>query len=172
MGGGSRMHDPSEAAHDRVRRRLMNIAFVMLAGLHVVLWRWIGVTGWAWVNVLSLVLAGVPLGLTVKLVELRFKMSADERRRALDEIPVRRNLELAGYALVLMAALVLNSLYLTWPLWGMWLHDFVSYYHDRPHRMRHIYAVTMILDELRSFPCPWLWPVPAAIVAVVQLLAR
>jgi hypothetical protein len=35
--------------------------------------------------------------------------------------------------------------------------------------MRRIYAVTMILDELRAFPCPWLWPAPAVMVAAIQL---
>jgi hypothetical protein len=169
MGGSTRMHDPSETGHDRVRRRLMNLAFLAIVALHVVQWHWIGVSGWVWVNVLLLAAAGAPLGLTVKLFELRFKMSAEERRRALDDLPARRKFELAGFALVLMAALVLNSLHMTWTLWGMWFYDFVSYYHDRPRRMRRIYAVTMILDELRAFPCPWLWPAPAVMVAAIQL---
>jgi hypothetical protein len=170
MGGSTRMYDPTEAGHDRVRRHLMNLAFLVIAALNLAQWYWIGISGWAWINVLLLALAGIPLGLAVKLFELRFKVSADERRLLLGELPVRRNLEFAGYSFLMLAALVLNSLYLTWALWGLWFYDFVTYYHDRPRRMRHVYAVTMILDELREFPRPWLWPLPAIFWAIVQLL--
>jgi hypothetical protein len=31
---------------------------------------------------------------------------------------------------------------IVWPLWGVWLYDFITYYHDRPERIRHLYAVT------------------------------
>jgi hypothetical protein len=46
-------------------------------------------------------------------------------------------------------------------LWGLWLYDFVTYYHDRPERLRHLYAVTRTLDELRAFRVPWAWVLPA-----------
>lgn len=155
------MHDPSEAAHDRVRRRCMNAAFVVIVALNFAQWHWIGVHGWDWLSVLLLMVAAMPLGVAVKVFELRFKMAAEERQRALREIPVWKQAEFAGYALLAVAALTLNIERVSWALLGVWLYDFVTYYHDRPERMRHLYAVTKTLDELREFPAPWAWTLPA-----------
>jgi hypothetical protein len=79
----------------------------------------------------------------------------------LRELPQSRKMELAVYGALALAAFALQPKLLTWALWGVWLYDFVSYYHDRPERIRHLYAVTKILDELREFPAPWAWALPS-----------
>jgi len=170
MGGTTRMYDPSEAAHDRVRRRAMNIAFVVIVVLDIAQWRLVGVHGWDWLNVLALALAAVPLGLAAKVFELRFKMADEERTRMLGELPTRKKMEFAVYAVLASIAFAANAAFLTWPLTGVWLYDFLTYYHDRPERMRHVYAVAKTLDELRSFPAPWVWTLPALAWAIATRL--
>jgi hypothetical protein len=161
MHGATRMHDPSEALHDRTRRRWMNAAFVVILVASLAQAHWIGVRGWDWLSVPLLMIATVPLGLTIKMFELRFKMATSERQLVLRELPQTRKMELAVYCAFAGAVFVLQPKLLIWALWGVWLYDFVSYYHDRPERIRHLYAVTKILDELREFPAPWAWALPA-----------
>ena len=168
MGGATRMHDPSEAAHDRVRRWLMNAAFLFIALLLFLQTRWLGWRGWDWLRALLLLIAAMPLAMAVKIFELRFKMAAGERRRALRELPARKKAEFGAYSLLVIAVFGFNAALLPWALPGIWLYDFVTYYHDRPERMRHLYAVTKTLDELREFPAPWAWPLPALLLALVQ----
>ncbi len=170
MGGATRMHDPSEAQHDRTRRRLMNVALIAIALLNLAQWHWVGVAGWLWLHVVLLAVAAVPLGLAVKLFELRFKMSAAERRQLLTELPVCRQYELAVYGILVIIVFVLHAPWLTWALWGVWVYDFFTYYHDRPERMRHLYAAAKILDELREFPRPHLWPIPALVAVIVRMM--
>jgi hypothetical protein len=161
MGGATRMHDPSEIAHDRVRRRTMNIAFVVIALLNATQLWLLGVHGWDWLSVLLIVVAAVPLGLAAKVFELRFKMSREERTRMLSELPVRKKIQFTIYAALVVSAFAIQVKFLSWALVGAWLYDFVTYYHDRPERMRHVYAVAKTLDELREFPAPWAWALPA-----------
>jgi hypothetical protein len=71
MGGATRMHDPSEALHDRVRRGAMNIALVLIALLNVAQVHWIGVYGWEWPHALLLVIAAAPLGVGIEVDETR-----------------------------------------------------------------------------------------------------
>jgi hypothetical protein len=151
MRGTTRMADPSEALHDRVRRRAMNVAFVAIA---------LGCF-WMrgpWPSVLLLLIAAMPAAMAVRVFELRFKMAREERRQLLRELPARKWL---AYAAVVAPVFVLDALWLSWALAGIWLYDFATYYHDRPERMRHLYAVTKTLDELRDFPAPWAWALPA-----------
>jgi hypothetical protein len=155
MGGSTRMHDPSEVEHDRVRRRLMNIAFVVIALLNAAQLRY---GGGHWLSILLLVIAAIPAGLTVKIFELRFKMAHEERRQILREIPAGKFIAYAALAVVVLAV---DARLVTWALAGIWLYDFVTYYHDRPERMRHLYAVTKTLDELRDFRASWAWTLPA-----------
>lgn len=161
MRGATRMHDPSEAAHDQTRRRLMNVAFVVILIATFAQLHWDNPRGPTWFGALLLIAAGVPLGLTVKIFELRFKMAVAERRTVLRELPDRRKMELVVYGLLACLAFAQQPYAIVWPLWGTWLYDFVTYYHDRPERLRHLYAVTKILDELREFPAPWVWTLPA-----------
>ncbi|HTS17190.1 MAG TPA: hypothetical protein VMP11_06420 [Verrucomicrobiae bacterium] len=161
MGGATRMYDPSEAAHDRTRRRLMNLAFVIMVLATFVEIRWVGAHGCTFLEAVLLLVAGVPLGLGVKTFELRFKMATAERQAVLRELPIRRKLELVAYGLLACIVIAQQSYAIVWPLWGVWIYDFVTYYHDRPERIRHLYAVTKIIDELRHFPAPWAWTFPA-----------
>ncbi|MGA2603225.1 MAG: hypothetical protein ABSG14_03265 [Verrucomicrobiia bacterium] len=161
MRGATRMHDPSEAEHDRMRRRLMNVAFVVMLLATLAQLHWSDPHGCTWLGAVLLIGAGVPLGLAVKIFELRFKMAAAERRAVLRELPARRKMELVFYGLLASVVFVQQSRSIIWPLWGVWLYDFITYYHDRPERIRHLYAVTAIMDELRQFPAPWLWTLPA-----------
>jgi hypothetical protein len=161
MRGATRMHDPSEAAHDQTRRRLMNVAFIVILLATLAQCHWVGPQGSTWLDTVLLIVAGVPLGLTVKVFELRFKMSVEERRAVLRELPTRRKIELIVYAMLACIAFGQQLYAIVWPFWGVWLYDFVTYYHDRPERIRHLYAVTKILDELREFPAPWAWALPA-----------
>lgn len=161
MHGSSRMFDPSEAGHDRVRRRLMNLAFVLVALLAAGDAFLTGLRGADWATAILVAVAAAPLGMAVKIFELRFKMAPEERRQALREIPARKTAEFVLFAALLTGAVALHVRFTPWALLGVWFYDFVTYYHDRPERMRHLYAVTMTLDELRSFPAPWVWPLPA-----------
>jgi hypothetical protein len=74
----------------------------------------------------------------------------------------------AAHAVVAISAFAMGWKVVTWALWGIWLYDFVTYYHDRPERMRHLYAVTKTLDELRDFPAPWAWAIPALICEIIR----
>ena len=168
MHGATRMYDPSEAEHDHLRRRLMNVAFVVILLLNLAQLHWIGVRGWDWLSVIFLVIAAAPLGLGVKVFELRFKMATEEQRRVLRELPGRTKIEFIAYAILAVIVFGLESRRLTWALWGVWLYDFVTYYHDRPERIRHLYAVTKTLDELRDFRSAWAWPLPALVWEVVR----
>ncbi len=171
MRGATRMHDPTEAAHDRARRWLMNLAFVMIVVANIVQWKLVGIHGWReWLSVLLLAVAALPLALAVKVFELRFKMAAPERQLALRELPAKRQWSFAVQAILCLVVFCLNAPRLSWALLGIWLYDFVTYYHDRPERLRHLYAITKTLDELRRFPAPWVWPLPAVVWALVQLL--
>jgi len=168
MRGATRMHDPSEAEHDRTRRRWMNAVFVAILLANLAQLHLIGLHGSDWLSVPLLMAAAVPLGLTVKMFELRFKMANDERRLVLAELPAGRKVELIAYGVVATIAFGLQPHLLSWALWGMWLYDFITYYHDRPERIRHLYAVTKILDELRGFRAPWAWALPALVWGIVR----
>ncbi|MCG3149357.1 MAG: hypothetical protein PCFJNLEI_02817 [Verrucomicrobiae bacterium] len=170
MGGSARMHDPSEAEHDRIRRRWMNIAFVALVAGSALQSSLVEMNRWDWLEVLLLVVAGVPLGLAVKVFELRFKLAREERDLLLAQLPKRRHLERAAHAVLAVVVFATSWHLLPWGFWGVWLYDFITYYHDRPERLRHLYAVTKTLDELRDFPLAWLWAVPAVIGAVARRL--
>src|SRR5260221_8581872 len=98
MHGATRMHDPSEAEHDRTRRRWMNVAFVIITLLSLAQLHWIGAHGWDWLSVALLIIATMPLGLNVKVFELRFKMAAAERRLVLRELPTSRKIDFAVYS--------------------------------------------------------------------------
>ncbi len=151
MGGTTRMADPTEELQDRVRRRAMNIAFCVIALANVF------VRG-PWLSILLLAVAAMPAAMGVKVFELRFKMARDERRQLLRELPAAK---WWAYAAVVLPVFLLDAPWLSWALAGIWLYDFVTYYHDRPERMWHLYAVTKTLDELRDFPAPWAWALPA-----------
>ncbi len=170
MHGATRMHDPSEAEHDRTRRRWMNVAFVVILLLSLAQLRWIGVHGWNWLGVVLLIVAAMPLGLAVKVFELRFKMAAAERRLVLHELPTSRKIDFAIYGVLLLATFTLQPRSMTWGLWGVWLYDFVTYYHDRPERLRHLYAVTKTLDELRNFRAAWAWVLPALAWGIIRTI--
>jgi hypothetical protein len=161
MRGATRMHDPSEAAHDRTRRRWMNVAFVVILLVTVAQWHWVGVHGFDWLGAVLSAVAAVPLGLAVKIFELRFKMATAERRAVLRELPKGTKSGLTIYSLSTIVVFALEPYAWPWALWGIWLYDFVTYYHDRPERIRHLYAVTKTLDELRGFRAPWAWVLPA-----------
>ena len=168
MHGATRMHDPSEAEHDRTRRRWMNVAFVVIALLNLAQLHWIGVHGWNWLGVVLLIVAAMPFGHAVKVFELRFKMAASERRLVLRELPTSRKIDFAIYGALVLVTFALQPRLATWGLCGVWLYDFVTYYHDRPERLRHLYAVTKTLDELRDFRAPWAWALPALAWVVIR----
>ena len=161
MRGATRMHDPSEAAHDRTRRRWMNVAFVVILSASAAQLRWVGLHGWDWLGTVLSIVAAVPLGLVVKVFELRFKMAAAERRAVLRELPMSTKFGLTVYSILAIIVFIWQPYSCPWALWGIWLYDFITYYHDRPERIRHLYAVTKTLDELRSFRAPWVWVLPA-----------
>jgi MFS family permease len=154
----TRMQDPTEWLHDRLRRRAMLVALVVIAGL-------CALAPGPWPSALLLVIAAAPAGMAGKLFELRFKMAGTERRRLLRELPAGKWL---AYVLLLVAVFGLNLPRLAWAVLGMWLYDFLTYYRDRPERMRHLYAVTKTLDELRDFRAPWAWALPALAWEVVR----
>jgi len=170
MHGATRMHDPSEAEHDRMRRRWMNVAFVVIALLSFAQLRWIGVHGWDSLGVVLLIVAAMPLGLNVKVFELRFKMAPAERQLVLQELPTRRKIDFVIYGALVVVVFALQSPLVTWGLWGIWLYDFVTYYHDRPERLRHLYAVTKTLDELRDFRAPWAWVLPSLAWGIIRTI--
>jgi len=172
MGGATRMHDPSEALHDRRRRRCMNVAFVLIALLTAAQIHWGGMHGLEWLRALLLIATAAPLGVGIKVFELRFKMANAERERMLLELPVRKRAEFLIYALLSIAVFSLNISRLSWTLVGVWGYDFVTYYHDRPERIRHLYAVAKTLDEIRQFRAPWAWALPAVVWEVVKWLTR
>lgn len=172
MRGATRMHDPSEAEHDRVRRRVMNIAFVVIALLNAGQLHFIGVHGWDWLRVVLLAIAAAPTGLAIKVYELRFKMAQEERAQLLRELPARVEFNFIAYAALVVVVFALNAPQVTWAMVGVWLYDFVTYYHDRPERMRHLYAVTKTLDELREFRAPWAWTLPAIAMEIVSRLVK
>lgn len=161
MRGATRMHDPSEAAHDCMRRRWMNAAFMVLLAATLAQFHWVVMRRWDWLGAALLIIAAAPLGLAAKIFELRFKMAATERRLVLRELPTRKKIEFAIYSALVTFVFTLQRFSLPWALWGLWLYDFVTYYHDRPERMRHLYAVTKTLDEIRDFRAPWAWALPA-----------
>ena len=97
-------------------------------------------------------------------------MAATERHLVLSELPNRRKVDFVIYSLLVSAAIVLQSRLLMWALWGVWLYDFVTYYHDRPERLRHLYAVTKTLDELRDFHAAWAWALPALVWGIVRMI--
>jgi hypothetical protein len=168
MHGATRMHDPSEGEHDRTRRRCMNVAFVVILLLNLAQLHWIGVHGRNWLGVMLLIVAAMPLGLAVKVFELRFKMAATERQLVLRELPAKQKINFAIYSVLVLATFAWQPRLLTWGLWGVWLYDFVTYYHDRPERLRHLYAVTKTLDELRDFRAPWAWALPALAWEIIR----
>jgi len=171
MRGATRMHDPSEAAHDRTRRCWMNAAFAVILAATIAQFHWIGRPGWDWLSAALLVIAAAPLGLAVKIFELRFKMAAAERRLVLRELPTRQKIEFAIYGVLVTFVFAAQPFSLPCALWGMWLYDFVTYYHDRPERLRHLYAVTKTLDELRDFRAPWAWALPALAWEILRTIA-
>ena len=152
MEGSKRMADPSEAEHDRVRRLAMNIALIIVVLLNAIL-------RGNWLRALLLMIAAMPAGVALKIFELRFKMARTEYRQVLRELPART--QWTAYAAVVLPVFVLDAPVLAWALAGIWIYDFGTYYHDRPERMRHLYAVTKTLDEVRDFRAPWAWAVPA-----------
>lgn len=169
MGGATRMYDPSEAAHDRTRRRCMNVVFVVIMLATFAQCYWIRVHGWGWLNAVLLIVAAMPLGLSVKVFELRFKMAATERQAVLHELPKNTKIGFAIYGMFAILVMVTQPISLVWALWGIWLYDFVTYYHDRPERIRHLYAVTKTLDEIRYFRAPWAWALPALVWEIVRM---
>jgi hypothetical protein len=173
MGGVTRMRDPSEALHDRVRRGLMNGAFVLVALLITLQLKFTGVHGLDWLRVLLLAVAAAPLAMGVKVFELRFKLADEERRRMLGELPAKTTAGFIVYVLLAAVVFACNVPRLPWALLGLWCYDFVSYYHDRPERIRHLYAAAKILDELRWFRAPWVWTLPSLAFEVIKrVLAR
>ena len=136
----------------------MNIAFVVILLVNVF------VSG-DWLRILLLIIAAIPAGIAIKVFELRFKMAADERRQVLRELPVRK---WVVYALLVLPVFFLDASLVTWALFGFWGYDFVTYYHDRPERMRHLYAVTKTLDEVREFRAPWAWALPALAWEIIR----
>ena len=151
MEGSKRMFDPSEAEHDRRRRWIMNAAFVVVVVLNFF------VRG-SWVALI----AAMPAAMAVRAFELRFKMARSEWRQVFGELPKGKWIV---YAVLFLPVLALNP---GWSLAGIWLYDFVTYYHDRPERMRHLYAVTKTLDELRDFRAPWAWTLPALAWEIIR----
>ena len=171
MRGVTRMHDPSEAAHDRVRRRCMNAAFAVILAVTITQVTWIGVHTRDWLGAILACIAAAPLGLAVKVFELRFKMAAAERRLVLRELPNRQKIQFAIHGVLVILVFLLQPFSLPWLLWGIWLYDFVTYYHGRPERMRHLYAVTKTLDEFRDFRAPWAWALPALAWEILKTIA-
>ena len=169
MGGATRMHDPSEALHARVRRRCMNTAFVVIVALLILQVKLTGLHGIDGLRAILLAIAAAPLAMAARVFELRFKMSREERRRMLGELPRRIKLGFLAYALLVIPVFGFNTLRFPWALLGIWFYDFVTYYHDRPERIRHLYAVAKTFDELRAFRAPWTWTLPALILEAAKI---
>ena len=98
------------------------------------------------------------------------KMAAIERRLVLRELPGRQKIQFAIHGGLVIVVFLLQPLSLPWLLWGIWLYDFVTYYRGRPERMRHLYAVTKTVDELRGFRAPWAWALPALAWEVLKTI--
>jgi len=183
MGGITRMHDPSELAHDRVRRRVMNSAFLLIALL-------IGVDLWFcglnWRRVLLVVgwvVGALPLALLVRACELRFKMAQEEWRRVISELPPRARGSFAFYLGLWMTTAVGLPLWLgkasggslwqpwdiSWSLAGIWASDFFTYFRHRHERLRHLYMVTAALDDMRSFRNGVFCAMPALLIQTGML---
>ena len=152
MGGMQRQPDPSELEQDRARRWWMNIAFVALAGGCAM--SGAGVGQW-----LGLV-AGLPLGVAIKLAEMRVKVAPEEFKLFVKELSGYRIADFVIWLGVAGAGIFKQPLALAWMLAGAWLYDFITYYRHRPERLRHLYAVTMAIDCFRGFHAPWLYPLP------------
>lgn len=83
---------------------------------------------------------------------------------------MRKQLEFVAYSLLTATAFTLNPQCAAGGLLGIWFYDFVTYYHSRQERIRHLYAITKILDELREFKTPWIWPIPSLILEIINRL--
>src|SRR5262245_30329145 len=99
MEGSHRMFDPSEAEHDRLRRRIMNVAFVLLVLANIF------VRG-NWLSILLLVVAAMPAAMSVRILELRFKMSQEERKQVLQELPAGKWIT---YSLLVLPVFLLEA---------------------------------------------------------------
>jgi hypothetical protein len=87
----------------------------------------------------------------------------------LGELPRRIKLGFLVYQLLVIPVFALNIERFPWALLGIWLYDFVTYYHDRPERIRHLYAVAKTFDDLRAFRAPWAWALPALILEAMRM---
>lgn len=152
MGGTRRQPDPSELEQDRARRWRMNLAFVVLAAGCAMSGAGVG-------QLLGLV-AGLPLGVAIKLAEMRGKVAPEEFKLFVKELSGYRIAEFVAWLGVAGAAIFKQPLAFAWLLAGAWLYDFVTYYRHRPERLRHLYAVTMAIDHFRGFHVPWAYPLP------------
>ncbi len=161
MGGTRRMDDPSERAQDALRRSWMNrflLLIILLVTGQVMI---TGLAGARLGQATLLLVAGVPLAICPRVFELRFKMSLAERRQSLAELPFQAKAAWVIYAAQLTGLVLLAGDLAVWILPAAWCRDFLTYYHDRPQRMRHLYAITATLDELRAWRRPWAWGLPA-----------
>lgn len=187
MGGITRMRDPSELEHDRVRRRVMNIAFALILiaiGFDLYTFGWnirraVFIAAW--------VIASAPLSLFVRLAELRFKMSREELRQVLREIPSKTLALIAVFFVAWLAAIVLiqhaprfldlqeiaplAGIGFAWALLGAWLADFFTYFRYRHERLRHIYMVAATLEDVRGFKKQILFPIAAVALQTLALCA-
>jgi hypothetical protein len=177
MGGITRMHDPSELAHDRVRRRAMHIAFAInLVAVAFDLYTF-GISVRRAAFIVAWMFASIPLAIFPRLVELRFKMSGAELRLVLKEIPIAVRLLFAAFLVLWVACVFFHQLTphipivsnraavsgisIAWALFGVWLADFFTYFRYRHERLRHIYAVAATLEDLRGFKKESLCPLIA-----------
>jgi hypothetical protein len=184
MGGIVRMHDPTEREHDRVRRRLMNLSFLLLLLLLLLDGVLYGLTARKFLWMLAWAIASVPLALGVRVFELRFKMAAQEWTRVLRELLRHATVSLSicvllGFGVVAVVPTLatmsggvapIHALDGVWVLFGVWLSDFLTYYRHRPERMRHLYMVTATLDDLRGFRRGMLWPLSALALEAILLV--
>jgi hypothetical protein len=152
MGGTQRQPDPSELEQDCARRWWMNLAFIVLAAGCVMSGAGVG-------QFLGIV-AGLPLGVAIKLAEMRPKVASEEFKLFVRELSGYRIAEFVGWLGVAGAAIFKQPLAFAWLLAGAWLYDAVTYYRHRPERLRHLYAVTMAIDYFRGFHAPWAYPLP------------
>ncbi len=160
MGGTRRMDDPSERRQDRLRRAGMNVVLVLIIAAAAAQVTITGLAGWRWLLAGLLVIGGTPLAMYPRVFELRFKMSREERRQAVAQLPAPAKTAWVIYAVLVTGLVLVSGDLVVWILPGAWARDFVTYYHDRPQRMRHLYAITATLDDLRSWRRPWTWTLP------------
>ena len=158
MGGIHRQEDPSEFTQDRVRRRWLNIAFIVLAAA-------CAMSGAGVAQLLGLI-AGLPLGVMIKLAEMRAKVAPAEFKLFFKELPSYRIAEFVAWLGLVGAAIFKQPHALAWLFAGAWLYDFATYYRHRPERLRHLYAVTMAIDYFRGFHAPWAYPLPLLALAM------